>query len=410
MSEEVGAAPLPPIIGKGAIGDGLPRKRQENATTGIGAAAMRALSARFLAFYFRAPVKAFFRTRVDYMGYPRAINPGVRAGEKWSWKQSSPAILVSAVREHGWSFIPNQVLPPLMANALIGAILYTSYLTTLGILHEPALRASKRVDPLPPLSTTFTAGFAAGSIQSFVAAPLDALQVRFQARELMERKYRNMWHYGYAKIRSIGFRGIFAGFSLSFVRDAFGNAAFFATFEFIKGQVLYNFLSNFYGNYGKLMGFQKDMIRAERDIGGNVVIKPHYLIEPAFLALAGVAASVVQAAIQYPISRIQDIHYGRLEWIDSHPRAGDKAGIRVSGALALYANAYRKTFKQCLAFARHGGGMRRWLYQGFLWRTLTQVPSTSAGLIAFEIIRRKYGVNQDDAVRINKDGYDILLV
>jgi len=297
-----------------------------------------------------------------------------------------------------------------MANAFVGAILYTTYLTTLGLLHEPALRATKRVDPLPSLSTTFTAGLAAGSIQSFVAAPLDALQVRFQARELMERKYRNMWHYGYAKIRSIGFRGIFAGFSLSFVRDAFGNAAFFATFEFIKGQVFYSFLSNFYGHYGKLTGLQKDMIRAEKDTGRNAVIQPHYLIEPSFLGLAGVAASVVQAAIQYPIGRIQDVHYGRLEWIDSHPRSADKAGQRVRGALVLYSNAYHKTFKQCQAVARHSGGMRRWLYKGFLWRTLTQVPSTSAGLIAFEIIRRKYGSNQDDTVRINKDGYDILLV
>jgi hypothetical protein len=44
----------------------LPKK--SNAATGASAAGIRALSAQFVAFYFRAPVKAFFRTRVDYMG------------------------------------------------------------------------------------------------------------------------------------------------------------------------------------------------------------------------------------------------------------------------------------------------------------------------------------------------------
>ena len=41
--------------------------------------------------------------------------------------------------------------------------------------------------------------------------------------------------------------------------------------------------------------------------------------------------------------------------------------------------------------------------------TLRQVPSTSAGLIVFEILRRKYALDEEE-VRIHKDGYDILLV
>lgn len=40
-------------------------KRQNNATTGASAASMRALTARMFAFYFRVPVKAFFRTRIE---------------------------------------------------------------------------------------------------------------------------------------------------------------------------------------------------------------------------------------------------------------------------------------------------------------------------------------------------------
>jgi len=62
-----------------------------------------------------------------------------------------------------------------------------------------------------------------------------------------------------------------------------------------------------------------------------------------------------------------------------------------------------------LAIARKDGGLRRWFYRDFLIRTVTQVPSTAAGLIVFEVIRRRFGDNSD-VVKINKDGYDILLV
>jgi len=138
---------------------------------------------------------------------------------------TSPALLASAVQRHGWLFLPNQVLPPLLANTVVGAVLYTTYLQTLGSLHEPSARGTKRVDPLPPVSATFTAGFIAGSVQSLFAAPLDALQVRFQAKDMTSGKYKHMWQYAYRKTGEIGVRGIFAGWALSFLRDAVGNVS-----------------------------------------------------------------------------------------------------------------------------------------------------------------------------------------
>lgn len=48
--------------------------------------------------------------------FARAINPRVKANESWSWRMSTPGLLTHAVREYGWAFIPNQVLPPLLAN------------------------------------------------------------------------------------------------------------------------------------------------------------------------------------------------------------------------------------------------------------------------------------------------------
>jgi hypothetical protein len=113
--------------------DGAPENPQQPnkaPATGVQAAGMRAVAARMVAFYFRAPVKAFFRGRIDYMGYARAINPHISAQAKWSWRMTTPAVLAHAIRTEGWGFIPKQVLPPLMANTWYVACHYSSDIST----------------------------------------------------------------------------------------------------------------------------------------------------------------------------------------------------------------------------------------------------------------------------------------
>lgn len=51
------------------VQEGSPNQRK-NAATGASAAGTRAVLTQFLAFYFRAPIKAFFRSRVDYLVRP----------------------------------------------------------------------------------------------------------------------------------------------------------------------------------------------------------------------------------------------------------------------------------------------------------------------------------------------------
>ena len=41
------------------------RDRSSNAATGASAAGVRAVSTQLVGFYFRAPAKAFFRTRIE---------------------------------------------------------------------------------------------------------------------------------------------------------------------------------------------------------------------------------------------------------------------------------------------------------------------------------------------------------
>ncbi|KAK5184075.1 hypothetical protein LTR44_003581 [Exophiala sp. CCFEE 6388] len=391
------------------IGSPAPYKDPtSNAATGASAAGARAFAAQAVAFYFRAPVKAFFRTRVDYLAYARSINPDVQSG-RFSWRSTTPGLLAHAIRNYGWRFIPEQLLPPLAANVFVGAALYTSYLQVLGRLYEPASHATKTVYPPAPPAYTFAAGFAAGSIQSVLAAPLDALQVRFEQRG-DAYQHKTMWQYGKGKLHEIGLRGIFAGWGLSFLKDSFGSGIFFSTFEYVKAQGYYNFVRWYYGALGDVdvekLAARRGSVATETE--PTAVIRPHYALEPAFLMFAGMLASVAQQVVLYPLSTLQTLHYERLEDLDKKAvQLHHSGGASKGRMLRAYYHAYQTTWKEARKQAT-GSGMRNWLFRGFWWFTVRQIPSTSAGLVMFELIRRKYGLSGGE-VRITKDGYDILL-
>lgn len=474
------------------------RDPRSNAATAATAAGVRAFTAQAIAFYFRAPVKAFFRTRVDYLAYarnlqqqqqqqshsylssaatlpdspgtcgtagkggngttttPGQVNPGKQTW--WQWmrsmsQRSTPGILVHAVRHYGWRIIPDQILPPLLANVSVGAVLYTSYLQILGHLHEDSGKATKRIYPPPLPSETFTAGLLAGAFQSVVAAPLDAIQVRFErggkGPEMIltnsngQGRPQSMWAFSYAKLREIGARGIFAGWGLSLAKDSLGSAVFFSSFEYIKAQSFYSFIAWYYGDLSedvvnilsRLRPLSPTAIREDEEIpnaqglynaSSAKTIRPHYAIEPAFLMLAGIGASVAQQVVLHPLTHIQMEHWEHLEALDAQARTIRQDSQAIKGRMShqsssrwrwrmfrAYYHAYRETWAQCTAqaAAQEGNGpnaLRRWLYRGFWWSTIRQVPSTSAGLVIFELVRRKYGLG-GEPIRINKDGYDILL-
>lgn len=143
-------------------------------------------------------------------------------------------------------------------------------------------------------------------------------------------------------------------------------------------------------------------------------MRPHFTMEPAFLLAAGMAASVAQQVVQHPLGKVQDVHWGRLESMDYAekllaPRgrgAGMGGGGGVRAAWRVYANAYRDTWAQCALQKDKVGGWARWLYRGFVMNTLRQVPSTSAGLIVFELVRRRYAlVGEEAGIRVEgEDG------
>ena len=197
--------------------------------------------------------------------------------------------------------------------------------------------------------------------------------------------------------------GIFAGWPLSLIKDSFGYGAFFASFEYVKAQAYYAFVTKYYGNLrGNLL---TPLFTPKLDESGPIdMIKPHYAIEPAFLMFAGISASISQQIVQHPLNLIQNIHYKSLAYLDRQAQIGQPKSAMLRSCYA----AYSETYRQCLVHVRRARGWRRWVYKGFFINTIKQVPSTSAGLVIFELVRRRYS-NEAEAVRIERDGYDILL-
>lgn len=281
-------------------------------------------------------------------------------------------------------------------------MLYTSYLQILGSLHHSLSQSLKRIYPPPPVSCTFTAGFIAGAIQSVVAAPVDALQARFRTSDILDGKYKNMWRYGQKKLVEIGIRGAFAGWGLSLLKDSLGCGIFFATFEYLKAQSYYAFVFKYYRGFDT----HKPAVIPPKTYARNgcPIIKPHYAIEPTFLMLAGVTASIAQQVVLHPVAMVRTIHHDFLLRFHGQVSSSNPKSRPSNNSY----RAYKKTYQRCLTYARRFGGWRRWLYRGFPLNTIKQVPSTSAGLIIFELVRRRYG-SEVEAVRIERDDYDILL-
>jgi hypothetical protein len=229
-----------------------------------------------------------------------------------------------------------------------------------------------------------------------------------------------MWSFGAEKLREIGLRGIFAGWTLSFAKDSLGSAMFFSAFEYVKAQGYYRFVTWYYGGLGEeivdLLAMKRPTERPRKE-HEQTIIRPHYAIEPMFLLAAGSSASFAQQLLLHPLTHFQVKHWDHLEELDekaakyraSYTAEESNKPRRRFRMLRAYYHAYQESLAVCSAEAKSEGlTLTRWLYRGFWWNAIRQVPSTSAGLIIFELIRRKYGFGTEE-VKITKDGYDILL-
>lgn len=343
-------------------------------------AGIRAIMYQFTALYLRTPAKIFRPSRFDYLTSARALLHGELSTTPWKFhSHSSIALLVNAVRKQGWKFIPDQVLPPLIANSASGLVLYSVYLTALQSFNGFTMKSLQDPNPFD----IYRAGFLAGAAQSLIAAPIDAIYSRSSYAELVDGKHKNLWTFGLDKLKQIGPVGVFAGYTCSFIKESFGFATYFTVFEVVKnrGYQLTRSVINWFDYVKfKMFHYSQDFKPIEHP-------KSEKVLQTSFVLFAGASAAASLLAIQYPITKVQNIHLSRLEALDIYNRAVNNEPRRF---FKLYYNSYIQTFDQVLAMKLKSKlDWWQFFYKGFVRNALVNIPATSIALLVFEITRQE---------------------
>ncbi|CAH00067.1 uncharacterized protein KLLA0_E22749g [Kluyveromyces lactis] len=400
---------------------------QTSSLVGAATAGGRSMVYQLTSFYMRTPLKLFRPARFDYTHYIRVLLTGsdntqsetkVRSSRYRFWnpkytyylENSSIGIVTKALNRYGWKVIPDRILPPLVANSLAGVVLYTTYLAT---LNNFPLRATDQAFQ-HNMFDFLRAGFLAGAAQAIVSAPIDAIYTRANIDELLSsaKKYDNLWLYSRDKIREIGLIGCFGGFGLSFIRESFGFALYFTTFEMIRGpirQLMLDFIKNYRELKYTVQNTRLSDIFFDED-GNKIETKKPRLISPkeemwysrVFIFIGGVTAAFVLQSVQFPFLKLQKIHVSRLEAYDiylknlpstSSTTIGNIPNTKIripkgSSRFHIYYNSYLDTFEHVFFFMKRSKRETiAWLYKGFTRNTLAIIPGTTAGLLLLDYMR-----------------------
>lgn len=344
---------------------------QTESIVGVLSGGGRALAAQFFSFYIRAPVKLFKPARFDYslllrhtVEQPKAV--------KNSWSETTPGLLWRAIQVHGLRFVPDRLLPPMIANSVVGAILYTAYLSSLSIVQFA------RGNENPTFGQAVFCGAFAGAAQAVVATPLDNLAIRFDS-DVLRDKDVSLWKYSRDTLWKIGPRVAYGGVMLNVLKESSSFGIFFGVYEFIKGPVFRK-----YRNWWQSPGFFYPEGRPKSRV-----------LYPSFVLVAGCAAACAVQLINYPMSKVQRLVTLRLQAIDARQRGHQGLWNLIDQGWQLYAQVYQKTYLQVksMAASESGGSVLRWLYSGATRYTLVSMPGTSIGLLVFEILRIRYGAD-----------------
>lgn len=371
-----------------------PDTKHNNQAVTLSTAGMRALVFQLQTLYMRTPVKLFRPSRFDYLAHLRAIADQREGINLKPWRfttHSSLAILFKAVRNEGWRLIPDQVLPPLLANSATGLILYGTYLTTLDAFDGGKTRNRANTGSgltYSPIDT-WRAGFVAGIAQSLAAAPVDAIYARSSTADMIKGSHQNLWVYGFNKLKEIGLVGVFAGYGFSLIKESFGFAFYFSTFEIVKNQ-FYNVTVGVVKGYRKLKRYFRTIFPNDYDENLENFEEKRLakILKSSFVLLAGASAAFSLIAVQYPISKVQNIHVSRLEALDIYNASRN---VTRRPFFNLYYNSYIDTYHQVIRLKRRT--RQTWFqlaYKGFARNALTTIPATSVGLLVFEIMRTRF--------------------
>ncbi|KAJ1975797.1 hypothetical protein H4R34_004208 [Dimargaris verticillata] len=403
-----------------------PTKRQAS-QVGLSTAVVRSILLKPLYLWYKTPLKLFRPLRIDYLAVARHLGTssshpaaGVYAGTTTiatsstsvaaaaavaksstkasslsSWRgrfqATSLGLLSHAVRQKGLEFLPKYVFPPLMANSLIGAVLFTTYAYSLPRLQEAWQPAgpndssshtprTHRPWVWPGFASIVLPGAIAGGLaglaQTAVAIPFDNLQARFQISDIVSGKYPSIMGFVRATICQTGLPSLWKGARLTLLKDTLGFALFFGTFEGTKN--ILGWSATYYFNSREDSAVHQHTITSADGLAMRAklpgpTLQP--LVYPSCVLVAGAFAALVYQVVDYPLDRFRHVVTSDLAHLElHHHRTYD---------------VYRLAWRHCqrVAVAEFSGSMRRTLYSGFATNSLKALPATALGFLCFELVR-----------------------
>ncbi|KAJ1551025.1 hypothetical protein HK405_015341, partial [Cladochytrium tenue] len=164
--------------------------------------AVTAFAKGLLKWWFRVPIKLF---------RPSVVNPLIVLNKmaEAEGKKVSATYVRSVVKEEGFHLISKNMIPLLVCNSVVGAVLFNVYLSSSAALDALATTKAERAaaaaaaaastddddDARAPLTVLdrrhlhpFVAGGLAGAAQSVLATPIDNVTRRVNPDEMLERR------------------------------------------------------------------------------------------------------------------------------------------------------------------------------------------------------------------------------
>eukprot|EP00301_Raphidiophrys_heterophryoidea_P025614 c8637_g1_i1.p1 GENE.c8637_g1_i1~~c8637_g1_i1.p1 ORF type:complete len:300 (-),score=34.47 c8637_g1_i1:291-1190(-) len=145
--------------------------------------------------------------------------------------------LSGTVTNEGYRGLYRGMTPPLCIGAAVNAIVFTSYGTTLRILHNISPPDANSPITTPSLWHVGIAGAVAGFAQTLVLAPADFVKCQLQIQHGSSSGSggdRGAMTIIRDTIRTDGVKGIFRGFSSTLMREIPGYGLYFGSYEGVK--------------------------------------------------------------------------------------------------------------------------------------------------------------------------------
>ncbi|RKP37133.1 mitochondrial carrier domain-containing protein, partial [Dimargaris cristalligena] len=372
-----------------------PASKRQASQVGVSTAVVRSLLLKPLYLWYRTPLKLFRPLRVDYLAIARSV-PGLDGGSsrlsrfQGRFQSTSLGLITHVVRQNGFDFLPRYVFPPLIANSMVGAVLFTTYAYSLPRFQSALLETTAPSPHHHPLRPTLSvvqmglagayAGALAGVAQTLVAVPCDNLKARFQMADLLSGKYPSVMGFVRSTVQQTGLLSLWRGLGLTMTKDVLGFALFFGLFE-----------------WGKQVGFRW-FVRSESSSSSpsspsltapapaSTLAGLPFLIQPTCVLLAGALAAFVYQIVDYPLERFH------------HVLRSDLAHLELHHHQHRFYDTYRLAWRHCQRTAASelfGNSYRRLFYAGFTAHALRALPATSLGFLCFEIVRNALEDNSE---------------